>query len=202
MCFFRKVDVGLVFALVVMVSVASNSSLAQTVEKQHGSFITINGGISGGHISTKSESNATTIPQAQTLGSINIGWFSYWQHFSADVQFTASPFVTSLSNQGNSLKAMGMQFGIGYSVFDTDILRLSPMLGFGIYRFQETVGDNTANAHVNLTMSGEVFIPESRVLLGLRAGYQHNFLLPTSNDAASVNAGGAVVQLRTGIRIF
>jgi hypothetical protein len=95
-----------------------------------------------------------------------------------------------------------MQFWFGYSVFDNDIFRISPAIGFGSYNFHAATGDGTTNAHLNIGIGGELFIPESRVLLGLRAGYQHNFLLPTEPDSPTGNAGGAVVQLRTGIRLF
>ncbi len=203
MRFFRKVNAALLLAFVVLASVASNYSFAQSAEARHDLFLTVSGSVSSGHISSKPEGTMAGTNYEQTLGSINIGAFTCWKHMSADIQFTTSPFVSSLSNQGSSLKAIGMQFWFGYSVFDNAVLRISPTIGFGLYRFQGTSGDNIANAHVNLTMSGEVFIPESRVLLGLRAGYQHNFLLPTAVDAtSSANAGGAVVQLRTGFRIF
>lgn len=203
MRFFRKVNANLWLALVILASITSNYSLAQT---QHGSFLTINGGLSGGHISTKSEGNSVAPNPVQTLGSINFGWFNYWQHLSAEAQFTVSPFVSSFTNSSNltssGIKTMGIQFWVGYSVFDNDIFRVSPTIGFGSFSFRRTAEDYVTNAHVNLSMSGEVFIPESRILLGLRAGYQHNFVLPTGVDATSANAGGAVVQVRTGIRIF
>ena len=203
MRFFHKPQASLWLATALLASIAFIDCTAQTApEKRHGSFISINGNVSGGHIiSTISEGNVVVPSAAQTLGNLNIGWFNYWQHLSGEVQFTASPFVSTLSNQRSAPKTIGMQFWFGYSVFDNEMFRISPAIGFGSYNFRAATGDGTTNAHLSIGIGGEAFIPESRIMLGLRAGYQHTFLLPTGPDSPTGNAGGAVVQVRTAIRI-
>ncbi len=196
-----NINKNLLLAIIILVSVVSNYSFAQNT--QRGSFISINGDISSGHlVSPDIEKGGRFFNAPEILGSLNLGWYNYWNHLSCEIQFTVSPFVTSLSNQRSSLKTIGMQFWFGYSIFDNEIFRISPAIGFGSYNFHVATGGGTTNAQVMLGIGGEAFIPESRIMLGLRGGYQHNFLMPTDVNSTVSSAAGAVVQLRTGIRLF
>ncbi len=189
--------------LLILVSVPLSNALAQTLKTtQRGSFISVNGDISSGHIiSPETEGNALAQKSIQALGSLNLGWFNYWNHFSCEVQFTTSPFVGSLSGT-NNIRTLGMQFWFGYSVFENEIFRASPVIGFGSYNFHVASGAGTTNAHTMIGISGEAFLPDSPIMLGLRGGYQHNFLMPSDANGTVMSASGAVVQLRTGIRLF
>ena len=141
----------------------------------------------------------------QTLGNLNLGWFNYWEHFSAEVQFSFFPFVGSLTDPSAfaGSKTRVVQSWFGYSVVDNDLFRVSPTIGFGSYNFRGVDGaPDVSNVSLNAGVGGEFFIPESRIMLGVRGGYQHTFSFPDGSSPTSVNNGGAFLQIRTGIRLF
>jgi hypothetical protein len=199
----QRIKIGICALAIIAANMVSHNAFAQTATTQtaphkSGSFITLNGTLSSGKILSENGVNSL-----QTLGNMSLGWFGYCDHFSSEVQFSISPLIGSLtaSNVLFPSKTNLVDVWFGYSVFENEMLRISPTIGAGLYRFNDNAMPEFRNVFVSAGVSGEFFIPNSPIMLGLRAGYQHNFGFSAASDVARSNAGGIFVQVRTGVRL-
>lgn len=167
--------------------------------KKSGSYLTLNTSLSGGHILLNTNGKTQ-----EALSNLNIGWYGYLENFSTEIQFSFSPFIGSLTKptELSWSKNNMTQVWFSYALINYDVIRFSPTIGFGGYNLYAGQSSDMSSIFANVGLSIERFFPNSPIMIGARAGYQHNFSFIVGSETASANQGGVYLQLRAGIRLF
>jgi hypothetical protein len=170
----------------------------------HEKYLSLGAMLRTGNVNLRSLESGTSDGQTSQIGNINLGLSAYLNKFIGELNVSFSPFATDFGYSTETSKFLGLQANFGYTVWEENILRAFPLVGFGIQRFASESQDNwSSRVFYNLGLGGDIKIPNSILMLGIRGGYSHNVLTPSALGLSTerYENGGAFMELRCAFRL-